>query len=81
MPNGSAFNVIGGELGLFPNASQPWHDKFQIGDVPDSGDTLSLAFAAVVVLLGFDAAMRRCPSRNVSPGPAFPRAINGSRTM
>jgi hypothetical protein len=55
MPNGSAFNVIGGELGLFPNASQPWHDKFQIGDVPDSGDTLSLAFAAVVAL--FEAAM------------------------
>jgi hypothetical protein len=35
MPNGSAFHVTGGELGLFPNASQPWHTQFQIGDVPD----------------------------------------------
>ena len=37
MPNGSGFHVTGGELGLFPNASEPWHNQFQIGDVPDSG--------------------------------------------
>ena len=61
MPYGSAFDVTGGELGLFPNAAQPWHDKFQIGDVPDSGGTLLLAFVAVVLLFSLDAAMRRCP--------------------
>jgi hypothetical protein len=61
MPNGSAFDVTGGELGLFPNASQPWHNKFQIGDVPDSGCTLLLAFFAIVLLFSLDAAMRRCP--------------------
>ena len=61
MPNGSAFNVTGGELCLFPNASQPWHNKFQIGDVPDSGSTLLFAFVAVVPLFSLDAAMRRCP--------------------
>jgi len=61
MPYGSAFNVTGGELGLFPNASQPWHNQFQIGDVPDSGGTLLLAFVAVVLLFSLDAAMQRCP--------------------
>ena len=61
MPNGSAFHVTDGELGLFPNASQPWHNQFQIGDVPDSGGTLLLAFVAVVLLFSLDAAMRRCP--------------------
>ena len=61
MPYGSAFNVTGGQLGLFPNASEPWHNKFQIGDVPDSGGTLLLAFVAVVLLFSLDAAMRRCP--------------------
>jgi hypothetical protein len=62
LPNNSAFDVTGGELGLFPNASQPWHNKFQIGDVPDSGGTLLLAFVAVVLLFSLDAARRRCPS-------------------
>src|SRR5437016_14539494 len=33
MPHGSAFNVTGGELGLFPNALQPTHNQFQIGDL------------------------------------------------
>jgi hypothetical protein len=61
LPNNSAFDVTGGELGLFPNALQPWHDKFQIGDVPDSGCTLLLAFVAVVLLFSIDAATRRCP--------------------
>lgn len=69
MPYGPAFNVFGGELGLFPNASQPWHDKFQIGDVPDSGGTLSFAFAAVVALFGFDAAMRRYSNSRRQPRP------------
>ena len=59
LPNNSAFDVTGGELGLFPNASQPWHNQFQIGDVPDSGSTLLLAFVAVVLLFTLDAAMRR----------------------
>ena len=36
LPNSSTFDVIGGELGLFPNALQDWHNHFQIGDVPDS---------------------------------------------
>jgi hypothetical protein len=68
LPNGSAFDVIGGELGLFPNASQPWHNQFQIGDVPDSGCTLFLALIAVVLLFSLDAAMRRCPtSRRLRP--------------
>jgi hypothetical protein len=69
MPYGSAFNVTGGELGLFPNALQPWHNKFQIGDVPDSGGTLSFAFAAVVVLFGFDAAIRRYSHSRRQPRP------------
>ena len=60
MPYGSAFNVTGGELGLFPNASQSWHNQFQIGDVPDSGGTLLLGFVALVLLFTFDAAVRRC---------------------
>jgi hypothetical protein len=60
LPNGPGFDVTGGELGLFPNASQPWHNQFQIGDVPDSGGTLLLAFVAVVLLLTFDVVMRRC---------------------
>src|SRR6267143_2594401 len=62
MPFGSTFHVTGGELGLFPNASQPWHNQFQIGDVPDSGCTLLLAFVAVGLLLSLDAATRRSPS-------------------
>ena len=60
MPNGSGFHVTGGELGLFPNASEPWHNQFQIGDVPDSGSTLLLGFVALVLLFAFDAAVRRC---------------------
>ena len=60
MPNGSGFNVTGGELGMFPNASQSWHNQFQIGDVPDSGGTLPLGFVALVLLFTFDAAVRRC---------------------
>jgi hypothetical protein len=60
LPNASAFNVTGGELGLFPNASQRWHNQFQIGDVPDSGCALFLLFIAVVLLFSLDAAMRRC---------------------
>jgi hypothetical protein len=59
LPNGSAFDVTGGELGLFPNASQRWHNQFQIGDVPDSGGTLFLALVAVVLLFNFDALIRR----------------------
>src|SRR5437764_2498511 len=62
LPNASAFNVTGGELGLFPNASQRWHNQFQIGDVPDSGCTLFLALIAIVLLVGLDAAMRQCHS-------------------
>jgi hypothetical protein len=62
LPNASAFDVTGGELGLFPNASQPWHNQFQIGDVPDSGCTLFLALIAVAPLFGLNAAMRRCRS-------------------
>ena len=62
LPNASAFNVTGGELGLFPNASQRWHNQFQIGDVPDSGCTLFLALIAIVSLVSLDAAMRRCRS-------------------
>jgi hypothetical protein len=60
MPNGSGFQVTGGELGMFPNASQSWHNQFQIGDVPDSGGTLLLGFVALVLLFTFDAAVRRC---------------------
>jgi len=60
LPNASAFNVTGGELGLFPNASQRWQNQFQIGDVPDSGCTLVLTLIAVVLLFSLDAAMRRC---------------------
>jgi hypothetical protein len=59
LPNGPAFDVTGGELGLFPNASQRWHNQFQIGDIPDSGCTLLLALIAVVLLFSLDAAMRR----------------------
>jgi hypothetical protein len=62
LPNASAFDVTGGEFGLFPNASQRWHDQFQIGDVPDSGCTLVLALIAVAPLFGLNAAMRRCRS-------------------
>ncbi len=60
MPNGSGFHLTGGELGLLPNASEPWHNQFQIGDVPDSGCTLLLGFVALVLLFTFDAAVRRC---------------------
>jgi len=59
LPNASAFDVTGGELGLFPNASVRWHDRFQIGDVPDSGGTQLLMLIAVVALISLDAAMRR----------------------
>src|SRR6266566_10135579 len=68
LPNGPAFDVTGGEIGLFPNASPHWHDQFQIGDVPDSGCTLVLALIAVVLLFSLDAAIRRCPPRNVCFG-------------
>ena len=67
MPNGSGFHVTGGELGLFPNGSEPWHNQFQIGDVPDSGSTLLLGFVALVLLFTFDAAVRRCPLVASSP--------------
>jgi hypothetical protein len=60
MPNGLGFHVTGGELGLLPNASEPWHNQFQIGDVPDSGCTLLLGFVGLVLLFTFDAAVRRC---------------------
>ena len=75
LPNNSAFDVTGGELGLFPNALQDWHNKFQIGDVPDSGSTLLLAFTAVVLLFSLDTAMRRCVSargRNRRVRSSFP---------
>ena len=62
LPNDSTFDVIGGEIGLFPNASQPWHNHFQIGDVPDSGCTLFLAVIAVVLLCSLDTAIRRLPA-------------------
>jgi hypothetical protein len=59
MPNNSAFDVTGAELGLFPHALQPWHNKFQIGDLPDSGCTLLMMLAAVVLLFSLDTATRR----------------------
>jgi hypothetical protein len=62
LPNGPGFDVTGGELGMFPNASQSWHNHFQIGDVPDSGCTLLLALIAVALLIGLDVAMRRTAS-------------------
>jgi hypothetical protein len=62
LPNASAFDVTGGEFGLFPNASQPWDNQFQIGDVPDSGCTLFLALIAVVPLFALNAVIRRCCS-------------------
>lgn len=65
LPNASAFDVTGGELGLFPNASERWHNQFQIGDVPDSGSTQLLMLIVIVILISLDAAMRRAPSRNV----------------
>ena len=63
LPNASAFDVTGGELGLFPNALERWHNQFQIGDVPDSGGTLLLMLIVVVVFLSLDALIRRCPLR------------------
>ncbi len=66
LPNGPAFDVTGGELGLFPGASQRWHNQFQIGDVPDSGCTLLLALIAVVLLFSLDAAVRRGVSEYAS---------------
>ena len=69
LPNNSAFDVTGGELGLFPNASQPWNNKFQIGDLPDSGSTLLLAFVAVALLFSLDAAIRRRPQPQRLPRP------------
>jgi hypothetical protein len=62
LPNASAFDVTGGELGLFPNASERWHNQFQIGDVPDSGSTQLLMLIVLVILISLDAAMRRRPS-------------------
>ena len=70
LPDGPAFDVRGGDFGLFPNASQRWGNQFQIGDVPDSGCTLLLALIAVVLLFSLDAAMRRDVS-----GYALPRAV------
>jgi hypothetical protein len=67
LPDGPAFDVTGGELGLFPNSSQDWRNQFQIGDVPDSGCTLRLALIPVALLFSLDAAMRRCVSRTASP--------------
>jgi len=67
LPNGPGFDVTGGEFGLFPNASDRWHNQFQIGDVPDSGSTLLLGFVALVLLFTFDAAVRRCPLVGSSP--------------
>src|SRR5947208_14462739 len=61
LPNDSTFDVIGGEIGLFPNASQPWPNHFQIRDVPASGCTLSLAVIAVVHLCSLYTPIRRCP--------------------
>jgi hypothetical protein len=60
LPNSSAFDVTGGEFGLFPNPSGQWGNQFQIGDVPDSGCTLFLLFIAVVLLFSLNAAMRGC---------------------
>jgi hypothetical protein len=57
MPNSSAFDVTGGELGLFPNTLQPWHDQFQTGDLSDSGSTVLLGLIAIALLFGLDAAM------------------------
>ena len=62
LPNGPGFDVTGGELGLFPNASDRWNNQFQIGDVPDSGSTLLLILTAIVLLFSLDTAMRRCVS-------------------
>src|SRR5438552_9617489 len=58
LPNGPGFDVTGGEFGLFPNASDRWHNQFQIGDVPDSGSTLLMILTAVVLLFTLDTAMR-----------------------
>jgi len=62
LPNTSAFDVTGGELGLFPNASGHWDNQFQIGDVPDSGSTQLLMLIAAIALISFGAAVRRRPS-------------------
>src|SRR5207248_3498594 len=62
LPNDSTFDVIGGEIGLFPNASQTWHNHFQIVDVPDSGYTLFLAVIAVELLCRLDTAIRHLPA-------------------
>ena len=65
----------GGELGLFPNASDRWHNQFQVGDVPDSGSTLLMILTAVVLLFSLDTAMRRCVSardRNRRVRSSFP---------
>ena len=75
LPNGSGFDVTGGELGLFPNASDRWNNQFQIGDVPDSGSTLLLILTAIVLLFSLDTAMRRCVSardRNRCVCSSFP---------
>jgi hypothetical protein len=57
MPNSWAFDVIGGELGLFPNTLQSWHDQFQTGDLADSGSTALVGLIAIALLFGLDAAM------------------------
>ncbi len=54
LPNAPAFQVTGGEFGLFAGNSQ-----FQIGDVPDNGATLPLALGAFLLLLAFHAAKGR----------------------
>src|SRR6476661_2015781 len=75
LPNGPGFDVTGGELGLFPNASDRWNNQFQIGDVPDSGSTLLLILTAIVLLFSLDTAMRRCVSardRNRRVCSSFP---------
>jgi hypothetical protein len=73
LPNGSGFDVTGGELGLFPNASDRWHNQFQIGDVPDSGSTLLMILTAVVLLFSLDTAMRRCVSARNPQSPCLLR--------
>lgn len=60
MPNNGSFNVTGGELGLFPNASKYWQNRFQIGDVPDSGSALFLVLIGSTLLFAFRIAMLRC---------------------
>lgn len=62
LPNASAFDVTGSELGLFPNASGRWDNQFQIGDVPDSGSAQLLMLIVIVALISLEAAIRRYSS-------------------